>query len=161
MPLLMKVRSFLRNLIATRRAEADLDQELHSYIELLTQENIRAGMPPKEARRAARIELGGIEQVKEQVREVRIGDWLYSVLADCRYACRGLLRNPVFALTAVVSLSLAIGANTAIYSVVDAALLRPLPVPQPDRLFTLTTPETDHRVSWKRRHLARTGRMKR
>ncbi len=143
MPLLMKVRSFLRNLIATRRAEADLDQELHSYIELLTQENIRAGMPPKEARRAARIELGGIEQVKEQVREVRIGDWLYSVFADCRYACRGLLRNPVFALTAVVSLSLAIGANTAIYSVVDAALLRPLPVPQPDRLFTLTTPETD------------------
>ena len=143
MPLFVKVRTFFRNLLSSRPVDVDLDQELHSYLELLTQEKIREGMPPKEARRAARIELGGIEQVKEQVREVRIGDWLYSVLADCRYARRGLLRNPVFALTAVVSLSLAIGANTAIYSVVDAALLRPLPVPQPDRLFTLTTPETD------------------
>jgi predicted permease len=147
MPLLVKVKSFLRNLVATRRAEADLDQELHSYIELLTQENVRAGLSPEEARRAARIEFGGIEQVKEKVREVRMGDWLYSVLSDCRYACRDLLRNPAFGLTAVVSLSLAIGANTAIYSVVDAALLRPLPLSQPDRLFTLTTLETGQPAS--------------
>src|SRR5258708_12494420 len=96
MPLFVKVRSFFRNLLSSRPVDADLDQELHSYLELLTQEKIREGMPPKEARRAARIELGGIEQVKEQVREVRIGGWLHSVLADCRYACRALLRNPVF-----------------------------------------------------------------
>src|SRR5258707_6359734 len=121
MPLFVKARSFLRNLFLSQGVEADLDQEVRSHLEMLIAENIRAGIPPKEARRAARIELGGIEQVKEQVREVRIGDWLYSVLADCRFACRGLLRNPVFTLTAVVTLTLAIGANTTIYSVVDVA----------------------------------------
>ncbi|MGH9744101.1 MAG: ADOP family duplicated permease [Candidatus Acidiferrum sp.] len=138
----MKFRSLLRNLLLSRRVDVDLDREILSHLEMLTEENIRAGMPLAEARRAARIELGGIEQVKEQVREKRIGNWLDSVLSDCRYCWRGLLRNPAFALTAVVSLSLAIGANTAIYSVVDAALLRPLPVAQPDRLFILTTSET-------------------
>jgi hypothetical protein len=73
MPLLVKAGSFLRNLFSSRRADADLDEEVRSHLELLTDENIRAGMSPAEGRRAARIELGGIEQVKEHVREARVG----------------------------------------------------------------------------------------
>jgi len=68
--------------------EADLDQEVQSHLEMLAEENIRAGMPPQEAQRDARIQLGGIEQVKEQVREERIGNWLRSVISDCRYGLR-------------------------------------------------------------------------
>ncbi|PYT75556.1 MAG: hypothetical protein DMG40_27975 [Acidobacteria bacterium] len=127
MPLFVKARSFLRNLFSTRRVEVDLDQEVHAHLELLTEENVRAGMPPKEAQRAARIELGGIEQVKEQVREERIGNWLHSVISDCRYGIRQLRKNPSFTVVAVMTLALGIGANTAMFSMVDGVVLRPLP----------------------------------
>jgi len=86
MPLLVKVRSFLRNLFSFRRVEGDLDQEVHSHLEMLTEENIRSGMQPKDARRAARIELGGIEQVKEQVREET--PWQLAPLRDLRLPLR-------------------------------------------------------------------------
>ena len=72
MPLLVKARSFLRNLFLSRRVEADLDQEVHSHLEMLIAENIRAGMPPHEAQRAGRIELGAVEQVKERVRDAGV-----------------------------------------------------------------------------------------
>jgi hypothetical protein len=72
MPLLVKVRSFLRNLVSYRRVDLDLDQEVHSHLEMLTEENIRAGMPPHEAQHAGRIELGGVEQVKERVRDAGV-----------------------------------------------------------------------------------------
>ncbi len=94
MPLFMKARRFLRNLFSSRHVDIDLDQEVHAHLEMLTDENIRAGMPPEEAERAARIEVGGIEQVKEQVREERLGNWLHSVLSDCRYGLRQLRKNP-------------------------------------------------------------------
>jgi hypothetical protein len=84
MPLFVKARSFLRNLFLPHRVDSDLDQEVRSHLELLVEENLRAGMPAKEAQRAARIELGGIEQVKEQVREIHIGNWLHSIISDCR-----------------------------------------------------------------------------
>jgi predicted permease len=135
MPLLMKARSFLRNLFLSRRAEVDLDQEVHAHLELLIAENIRAGIPPKEAERAARIELGGIEQVKELVRERRIGNWLRSVISDCRYGLRQLRRNPGFTAVAVLTLALGIGANTAIFTLVHAILLKSLPVPHPEQLY--------------------------
>src|SRR3984893_14614541 len=93
MPLFVKVRRFLQNLFSSRRLEGDLDEEVHSHLELLTEDNIRAGMPPNKAQRAARIELGGIEQVKEQVREERIGNWVHSVISDCRYGARQLRKN--------------------------------------------------------------------
>src|SRR5271165_2568990 len=137
MALLIKVRSFLRNLFTTHRVEVDLDQEVHSHLEMLTEENIRAGMPPNEARRAARIELGGIEQVKEQVREQRIGNWLQSVLADCRYGLRQLRKNPGFTAVAVLTLAVGIGATTAIFSVVYAVLLRPLPYSDSHRIMAV------------------------
>ncbi|HEX4544071.1 MAG TPA: ABC transporter permease [Candidatus Acidoferrum sp.] len=137
MALLVKARSFLRNLFLSRRVDVDLDQEVLSHLEMLTDENIRAGMPPKEAQRAARIELGGIEQVKEQVREQRIGNWLHSVISDCRYGLRQLRKNPGFTTVAVLTLALGIGANTAIFQLIDAVRLRTLPVKDPQELATV------------------------
>jgi putative ABC transport system permease protein len=137
MPLLATIRSFLRNLVSTRRVEADLDQEVHAHLELLIAENIRAGMALKEAERAARLELGGIEQVKEQVREEQLGNWLHSVLSDCRYGFRQLRKNPGATAVMVFTLALAIGATTAIFSVVYGVLLRPLPYSDSNRIMAV------------------------
>ena len=137
MPLLVKARSFLRNLFLSRRVEADLDQEVHAHLEMLIAENIRAGMQPREARRAARIELGGVEQVKEQVRDSRTGAFLDSLLQDLRFALRQLHRSPGFALTAVLILALGIAANVIVFGVLQALVLRQLDVPHADRVMTL------------------------
>jgi predicted permease len=119
----------LRNFFLSLRVEADLEQEVQSQLEMLTEENARAGMPPNEKQRAA-----GIEQVKEQVREPRIGNWLHSVLSDCRFALRQLRKAPAFTTVAVLTLALGIGANTAMVSVVEGVVLAPLRYFQPDRL---------------------------
>src|SRR5579864_5890892 len=137
MPLVPKVRSFLRNLFSRRRVEVDLDQEVNSHLGLLVEENIRAGMSPGEAQRAARIELGGIEQVKEQVREQGLGNWLHSVVSDCRYGLRQLRKNPGSTAVMVFTLALAIGAATAIFSVVYGVLLRPLPYADANRIMAI------------------------
>src|SRR6266481_5088675 len=150
MPLFVKVGSFLRNHFLSRRVDADLDQEVHSHLELLIAENIRAGMPPEEAQRAARIELGGIEQVKEQVREERLGNWLHSVLSDCRYGLRQLRKNPGATAVMVFTLALAIGATTAIFSVVYGVLLRPLPYSDASRIMAVF--EVNTKGTWS--HLA-------
>jgi len=117
--------------------EVDLDEEVHSHLEMLIAENIRAGMPPQEAQRAARIELGGIEQVKEQVREEGLGNWLHSVFSDCRYGLRQLRNNPGFTAVAILTIALGIGANTAIFSYVNEWLIKPLPYPETARLVVL------------------------
>jgi len=137
MPLLVKTRSFLRNLFLSRRVEVDLDQEVHSHLEMLIGENIRAGMPPHEAQRAARIELGGVEQVKEQVRDSRTGAFLDSLLQDLRFGLRQMRRSPGFALTAVLILALGIAANVIVFGVLQALVLRQLDVPHADRVMTL------------------------
>ncbi len=137
MPFFVKARSFLRNLFLSRRVEVDLDQEVHSHLEMLMAENIRAGMPPHEAQRAARIELGGVEQVKEQVRDSRTGAFLDSLLQDLRFALRQMRRSPGFALTAVLILALGIAANVIVFGVLQALVLRQLDVPHADRMMTL------------------------
>jgi putative ABC transport system permease protein len=144
----MKVRSFLRNLMLGRRVEADLDEEIRSHLEMLAEEKIGAGMTAEEARRVARIELGGIEQVKELVREERMGHWLRSVLSDCRYGLRQLRKNLVATAVMMFTLALAIGAATAIFSVVYGVLLRPLPYSEPNRIVAVF--EVNSQGGWSR-----------
>ena len=132
----------LKNTLNPRRLDEDLTEEIRDHIARRASDLEGQGLSRAEALRRAALAFGNPTTVREQSRDLRLWASFGDAAQDVRYAWRGLLRNPAFALTAVVSLSLAIGANTAIYSIVDAALLRPLPVPQPDRLVALATPET-------------------
>jgi predicted permease len=113
--------------------EAGLDRELQYHFERMVRESIESGMDPEEARRRARLEFGGMEQIKEDCRDVR-GRWLEDFVKDLRYAGRTLRRSPGFLAVAVLSLALGIGANTAIFSLINAIMLRSLPVKEPNRL---------------------------
>jgi predicted permease len=133
--------SRLHHALRPRRLDDELNAELHDHLERRAADLRAAGADPAEATREARRMFGNFTAIREQSRDVRMGTALASVLQDARYACRGMGRSPVFTATAVLSLSLAIGATAAIYSIIDAAMLRPLPVPEPERLFTLATPD--------------------
>jgi putative ABC transport system permease protein len=138
MSLTSRTSSLLRNLFRKDRVERDLDLEVRGYVEMLEADKVTAGMGRAEAHREAVLESGGLEQVKEQVREVRIGNLLENLWQDLRHGCRTLARNPGFTAVAVVSLALGIGGNSAMFSIVNGVLLQPLPYPAPERLIRVT-----------------------
>jgi predicted permease len=135
--LVARIVSLVRNLWRRDHVERDLDDELRGYVDMLADEKIARGVDPARATREARIALGGVDQVKEEVRAVRAGALVEQLVQDVRYAVRGLRRAPVFAVTTIATLALGIGANTAMFSVIDALLLRPLPVDRPERLVAV------------------------
>jgi predicted permease len=126
--------NWLRRLFSQARLERELDAEMRFHFEQAVEDAMRSGVSEAEARRAARLQWGGAEQLKEECRDERAAAWLTGTLADARVAWRGLRKSPVFAVAAIVALALGIGGNTAIFSVVNAAFLRPLPFPNADRL---------------------------
>lgn len=139
MPLLPRLRSLWRNVVRRDQAQRDLDDELQATLHLLVDEKIAAGLPPWEARRAAVMELGGIEPLKERVRDAWTGRFVEALGQDIKYAWRHIRRSPAFSSAAVLTLALGIGANTAMFSVLDALAFRRLAIPDPDGLFSLSS----------------------
>jgi putative ABC transport system permease protein len=119
------------------KPSGDLDDELQFHMEQASQANIAAGMTPEEAHRRARIDFGGMESTREETYAQRPSWWMETVLQDIRYALRGFRRNPIFTVTVIATLALGIGATTAVFSVVDPILFRPLPYAHADRLVSV------------------------
>src|SRR5713226_4271871 len=128
----------LRSLLRSARVEHELDEEVRHHLERQVDENVAAGMSPEEARYSALRDFGGVEQRKEECRDARGLAFVDSVRQDLRYALRMLRKNPAFTVVALLSIGLGVGANSAIFSLVDQALLRPLPVREPERLGLLS-----------------------
>lgn len=130
----MRLISLVRNLFRPSRVERDLDEEVRAYAAMLADEHAGRGMDAALARRAALAEIGGVETLKEHIRERRAGSGIERCAQDVRFAMRMLRKSPAFTAVAVITLAIAIGATTAIFSVVDGVLLQPLPYPRADRI---------------------------
>src|SRR5215213_1523595 len=126
--------SLWRNLFHKDRVEQEFTEEIQAYLDMLTEAKIRQGLTPQQARRNALVELGGVEQVQEKVREIRMGRFIETAWRDVRFGVRALVHSPIFTIVTVLSLALGIGANTAIFSVVNGLLLQPLPYPEPEQI---------------------------
>ena len=131
--LVSRITAFFRS----RSLDSDFDAELESHLAMLEEDGVRRGMAPQQARRAARLTLGGAAQLRESHRETRGLPFLDSFLQDLRYALRSLKKTPAFTAAAVLTLGIGIGANTAVFSTIDEALFRPLDFPQPEQLVDI------------------------
>lgn len=125
----------------------DLDEELHAYVELVSAEKVRSGMSLDEAYRQTRREMGGVDQVRQRVRDIRAGALVEMLAQDVRYGLRTLAKSPAFSLLVIATLALGIGANAAIFSVIDAVLLEPLPYIHPGQLVFMSESEPKAGVS--------------
>ena len=160
----MNIRFAARRLLALirkRRLERELEGEILAHLEMAELDAIAAGLSPEEARRQARRSFGGIERMKDKHRDERGVRWVENLWRDVRYGLASLARDPGFAAVTIGLLALGIGAYTAMFSVVDAVLLKPLPFPEPDRMVRVwETPSTTLRnptttltfLDWKRQH---------
>jgi predicted permease len=136
--MLSKLKTWLRALLRRSEVERELNEEFRFHIERQTEQNIRLGMNPEEARFAARKAFGGVERAKERSRDARGVRWIEELWQDLRYGARMLMKRPVFTLIAILTLALGIGANTAIFNIVNALLLRPIPsVVEEERLVNV------------------------
>src|SRR5688500_18994069 len=133
----MSKLSRLRNLWRGRALERELDEELRFHFEMRVERNLRNGMPRADAEAEARRHMGSALRAREGMREARIIAWLASAGRDVAYAVRGLRRQPGFAAVAILTMALGIGANTAIYSVLQAVWIDAVPFPDPDRLVVI------------------------
>lgn len=153
----------LGGLFDQERRDRDLAEELESHLQMHIEDNLRSGMMPEEARRDALIRLGGMESVKEAYRDRRGVPWLENLAQDLRYGTRMLRKNPGFTAVVVFTLALGIGVNTAIFSLMNAVMLRAPPYPDPDRLVqvTVTAPPPPYEMlglgetlAWQKQHEA-------
>src|SRR6266550_4268718 len=124
----------LANWFRRKKLESDLDRELHYHLDRRIIDLERSGLPTEEARRQALLELGGIAQIQEEVRDIWLTRWLRDFVHDLRFSARSIFRSPSITATAVLTLALGIGATTALYSLIDQIVLRALPVDHPERL---------------------------
>ena len=127
----------LSNFATTRRADQRLREEIAEHLAFQTEENLRAGMSPAEARRQAALRLGAVEAIREHHHAEQSLPLIENLFLDLRYAVRMLQKSPGFAFVAIATMALGVGATTAIYSVIDATLLHPLPYPNPTELVGL------------------------
>jgi putative ABC transport system permease protein len=138
-----RLKTLWRNLTRKQRVEGDLDAEIRSYQELLEDEKTGAGAAPAQARREALLELGGAEQIKEEVRDIRLGAGLEAIWTELRQSFRGLHRNPGMSFIVVGILALGMGASTAVFSIFQSALLKPLPFRDSGRVVELAETRLD------------------
>ncbi len=143
--MLSRLKTALRSLLRRSQVELELDEELRGHIERQTEQNIRSGMNTEEARSAARRAFGGVEQAKERSRDARGVRWLEDITRDLRYGVRMLMKTPGVTLIAIFTLAMGIGVNTAIFSIINTAFFRPLPVPESDRIVWI---QEYHIASW-------------
>ena len=153
MKLWSRISSALRRSFRKRQLDEQLEEEVQTYAEMLIDERIAAGMPASEARRTALAEIGGIEQVKQAVRDQRAGRDVGLLWQNLRFALRQLWRKPGFSWTAITTLALSIGANSAIFSVVNALMLKKLPYTHPERMGTICSRVTGANASEARIHI--------